>query len=59
MQTAEVLEVKVTAPVPLPPLTVGVKGASPYVLVAGPVIVRVAWAALLIVTGKAAEVVAL
>ena len=33
--------------------------ASPYVLLAGPVIVRVAWAALLIVTGKATEVVAL
>ena len=59
VQTAEVLEVKVTVPVPLPPLTVGVKGASPYVLVAGPVIVRVAWAALLTVTEKGTEVVAL
>ena len=38
-------------------MTAGAKAASPNVFVAGPVIDRVAWAALLIVTGKAAEVV--
>ena len=46
----------VTRPVPLPPVVI-VASAAPYVALVGPVIVRVAWAALLIVTGKAAEVV--
>ena len=45
-----------TAPVPLPPPRVVVKGASPYVVLAGPVIVRVAWAALLTVRLMAALV---
>ena len=45
---------KVTAPVPLPPLVVNAVSASPNVTLAGAVIARVAWVALLMVTGKAA-----
>ena len=57
VQTPGVVEVKVTARPVEPPVTAGAKAASPTVFVAGPVIERVAWVALLIVTSNGAEVV--
>ena len=44
-------------PPPLPPVTLIVASGAPYVALAGAVIERVAWAALLIVTLNGADVV--
>ena len=47
---------KLRAPVPEPPEVVIVASAAPEAMVEGPVTVRVAWSALVIVTSKGAEV---